>query len=124
MYPQQYQEFLDFLDSNPEYLHDMRVRLLIPDLIALPEKFAQMVTTLAELTERFTSFAESTDKRLTAIEEDVGTLKEDVATIKEDVNTLKEDVGTLKEAVGTLKEDVGTLKGRKPSVRYRPTLTS
>ena len=37
MYPQRYQEFLDFLDSNPEYLHDMRVRLLTPDLIALPE---------------------------------------------------------------------------------------
>ena len=39
MYPQQHQEFLDFLDSNPEYLHDMRVRLLMHDLIALPEQF-------------------------------------------------------------------------------------
>ena len=110
MYPQRYQEFLDFLDSNPEYLHDMRVRLLTPDLIALPEQFAQMVATLAELTERFTAFAEATGQRLTGIEQDLATLKEDVATIKEDVGTLKEDVGTLKEDVGTLKEDVGTLK--------------
>ena len=110
MYPQQHQEFLDFLDSNPEYLHDMRVRLLTPDLIALPEQFAQMVATLAELTERFTAFAEATGQRLTGIEQDLATLKEDVATIKEDVGTLKEDVGTLKEDVGTLKEDVGTLK--------------
>ena len=110
MYPQQYQEFLDFLDSNPEYLHDMRVRLLTPDLIALPEQFAQMVATLAELTERFTAFAEATGQRLTGIEQDLATLKEDVATIKEDVGTLKEDVATIKEDVGTLKEDVATIK--------------
>ena len=110
MYPQRYQEFLDFLDSNPEYLHDMRVRLLTPDLIALPEQFAQMVATLAEFTERFTAFAEATGQRLTGIEQDLATLKEDVATIKEDVGTLKEDVGTLKEDVATIKEDVGTLK--------------
>ena len=37
MYPPEYQHILDFLDSNPEYLQDMRTRLLIPDLIALPE---------------------------------------------------------------------------------------
>ena len=110
MYPQRYQEFLDFLDSNPEYLHDMRVRLLTPDLIALPEQFAQMVATLAELTERFTAFAEATGQRLTGIEQDLATLKEDVATIKEDVGTLKEDVATIKEDVGTLKSDVATLK--------------
>ena len=110
MYPQQYQEFLDFLDSNPEYLHDMRIRLLTPELIALPEQFAQMVATITDLAERFAAFVETTDKRLTAIEAHVGTLKEDVATIKEDVATIKEDVGTLKEDVGTLKEDVGTLK--------------
>ena len=102
MYPQRYQEFLDFLDSNPEYLHDMRVRLLTPDLIALPEQFAQMVATLAELTERFTAFAEATGQRLTGIEQDLATLKEDVATIKEDVGTLKSDVATLKTSTGTL----------------------
>ena len=43
MYPPEYQHILDFLDSNPEYLQDMRTRLLMPDLIALPEQFAQLV---------------------------------------------------------------------------------
>ena len=117
MYPQRYQEFLDFLDSNPEYLHDMRVRLLTPDLIALPEQFAQMVATLAELAERFTSFAESTDKRLTAIEEDVGTLKEDVGTLKEDVATIKADVATIKADMATIKEDVGKLKSDVATIK-------
>ena len=52
MYPPQYQ---DFLDSNPEYLQDMRARLLMPDLIALPEQFAQLVGLVTELRAGFHS---------------------------------------------------------------------
>lgn len=111
MYPQQYQEFLDFLDSNPEYLHDMRIRLLTPELIALPEQFAQLVTTVTDLAERFAAFVETTNKRLTAIEEDVGTLKEDVGTLKEDVGTLKNDQATMKNDQATMKNDIASLKG-------------
>ena len=66
MYPQRYQELLDFLDSNPEYLHDLRVRLLSPELIALPEHFAQLVNIVAELSAEFKAFAEATNRRLTA----------------------------------------------------------
>ena len=111
MYPQQYQEFLDFLDSNPEYLHDMRIRLLTPELIALPEQFAQLVTTVTDLAERFAAFVETTNKRLTAIEEDVATLKEDVGTLKEDVGTLKNDQATMKNDQATMKNDIASLKG-------------
>ena len=89
MYPQQYQDLLEFLDSNPEYLHDMRVRLLSPELIALPEQFAQLVGIVAELSSKLDAFAEATDRRLTALEADVGTLKTDVATLKTDVGDLK-----------------------------------
>ena len=91
MYPQQYQEFLDFLDSNPEYLHDMRVRLLTPELIALPEQFAQMVATITDLAERFAPFVETTDKRLTAIEED---RQRSRRTWPQSRKTMKEDVDT------------------------------
>ena len=110
MYPPEYQHLLDFLDSNPEYLQDMRTRLLMPDLVALPEQFAQLVGLVTELSASFHDFAAATDRRLTSIETDVGVLKTDVGTLKEDVGTLKTDVGTLKEDVGTLKIDVGTLK--------------
>ena len=125
MYPPEYQHLLDFLDSNPEYLQDMRTRLLMPDLVALPEQFAQLVGLVTELSASFHDFAAATDRRLTSIETDVdvgtplktgvlktdvGTLKEDVGTLKTDVSALKEDVGTLKTDVSTLKEDVGTLK--------------
>ena len=95
MYPPEYQHLLDFLDSNPEYLQDMRTRLLMPDLIALPEQFAQLVGLVTELSASFHDFAAATDRRLTSIETDVGVLKTDVSTLKEDVGTLKTNVASL-----------------------------
>ena len=68
MYPPEYQHLLDFLDSNPEYLHDMRTRLLMPDLIALPEQFAQLVGLVTDLSASFQAFAEATDRRLDTLE--------------------------------------------------------
>ena len=68
MYPPGYQHLLDFLDSNPEYLQDMRTRLLLPDLIALPEQFAQLVGLVTELSASFHDFAAATDRRLDALE--------------------------------------------------------
>ena len=68
MYPPEYQHLLDFLDSNPEYLQDMRTRLLMPDLIALPEQFAQLVGLVTDLSASFQAFAEATDRRLDTLE--------------------------------------------------------
>ena len=75
MYPPEYQHILDFLDSNPEYLQDMRTRLLIPDLIALPEQFAQLVGLVTDLSTSFQAFAEATDRRLTSLETNVASLQ-------------------------------------------------
>ena len=119
MYSPEFQHLLDFLDSNPEYLQDMRTRLLMPDLIALPEQFAQLVGLVTELSASFHDFATATDRRLTSIETDVGVLKTDVSTLKEDVSTLKEDVGTLKTDVGTLKTNVASLNGSDLENRAR-----
>ena len=102
MYPPEYQHLPDFLDSNPEYLQDMRTRLLMPDLVALPEQFAQLVGLVTELSASFHDFAAATDRRLTSIETDVGVLKTDVGALKEDVGTLKTDVGTLNTNVASL----------------------
>ena len=88
MYSPEFQHLLDFLDSNPEYLQDMRTRLLMPDLIALPEQFAQLVGLVAELSASFHDFAAATDRRLTSIETDVGTLKTDVGTLNTNVASL------------------------------------
>ena len=75
MYPPEYQHILDFLDSNPEYLQDMRTRLLMPDLVALPEQFAQLVGLVTDLSASFQAFAEATDRRLTSLEANVASLQ-------------------------------------------------
>ena len=74
MYPPEYQHLLDFLDSNPEYLQDMRTRLLMPDLIALPEQFAQLVGLVTDLSASFQAFAVATARRLTSLETNVASL--------------------------------------------------
>ena len=136
MYPQRYQELLDFLDSNPEYLQDLRVRLLSPELIALPEQFAQLVNIVAELSAEFKAFAEATNRRLTSLEDDVRTLKTDVKALKTDMQAVKTDVKALKtdmQAVKTdvqrlntdvqgLKNDVATLKGSDTERRARENI--
>ena len=115
MYPPEYQDLLDFIDSNPEYLHDMRVRLLSPDLIALPEQFAQLVGLVTELGNKLDAFAEATDRRLTALEDHA------VETIRR-LNTLETDVGTIKTDVGTIKTQVAALNGDRAESRARQNI--
>ena len=95
MYPPEYQHILDFLDSNPEYLQDMRTRLLMPDLIALPEQFAQLVGLVTELSASFQAFAETTDRRLTSLEANVASLQTNVASLQTNVASLQTNVASL-----------------------------
>ena len=97
----------------------MRTRLLMPDLVALPEQFAQLVGLVTELSASFHDFAAATDRRLTSIETDVGVLKTDVGTLKEDVGTLKTDVGTLNTNVASLQTSVASLQGSDLENRAR-----
>ena len=117
-----FQDLLDLLDSNPEYVQELRARLLTEELVALPEKFAELVA-------KFDEFVAATNRRFEALEsdvkvlkEDVAVLKEDVAVLKEDVAVLKEDVTVLKEDVKVLKDDVGALKGSDIERRVRDNI--
>ena len=112
MYPQQYQDLLDFLDSNPEYLHDMRVRLLSPELLALPEQFAQLVSVVAELSDRFNAFVEATDRRLKSLENDVAALKGSDTERRARENILN-----------IAKDELGLTRGRILLARGRETAT-
>ena len=96
------QDFLRALDTDPVFREAVRRHLLTDDLINLPGQFAQLVNVVSELTEAFNTFAANTDRRLSALENDVGTLKSDVSTLKSDVSALKSDVGILKSDVATL----------------------
>ena len=117
-----FQDLLDLLDSNPEYLQELRTRLLTEELVALPAKFAELVA-------KFDEFVAATNRRFEALESDVAVLKEDVAVLKEDVAVLKEDVAVLKEDVAelkgdvkVLKDDVGALKGSDTERRVRDNI--
>ena len=88
MYPPEYQHILDFLDSNPEYLHDMRTRLLMPDLVALPEQFAQLVGLVTDLSASFQAFAEATDRRLDTLEGHAAETNRRLASLETNVASL------------------------------------
>ena len=95
MYPPEYQHLLDFLDSNPEYLQDMRTRLLLPDLIALPEQFAQLVGLVTELSASFQAFAEATDRRMDALEDHAAETNRRLTSLDTNVASLQTNVASL-----------------------------
>ena len=95
MYPPEYQHLLDFLDSNPEYLQDMRTRLLMPDLIALPEQFAQLVGLVTELSASFQAFAEATDRRMDALEDHAAETNRRLTSLDTNVASLQTNVASL-----------------------------
>ena len=70
-----FQDLLDILDANPHWVQALRERLLTPELLALPEKFAK--------------FAEMVERRFQALEADVAELKTDMTQVKTDVGELK-----------------------------------
>ena len=110
-----FQDLLDLLDGRPEYLEALRVRLLTPELIALPAKFAELVA-------KFDEFVAATNRRFETLEADVKTLKDDVKVLKDDVKVLKDDVKVLKDDVKVLKDDVATLKGSDTELRARDNI--
>ena len=126
MYPPEYQHILDFLDSNPEYLQDMRTRLLMPDLIALPEQFAQLVGLVTELSASFQAFAEATDRRLDALEDHAAetnrrltSLEANVASLQTNVASLQTNVASLQTNVASLQTNVASLNGSDLENRAR-----
>ena len=95
MYPPEYQHLLDFLDSNPEYLQDMRTRLLMPDLIALPEQFAQLVGLVTDLSASFHDFAAATDRRMDALEDHAAETNRRLTSLDTNVASLQTNVASL-----------------------------
>lgn len=131
MYPPQYQDFLDFLDGNPEYLHDIRVRLLSPEFIALPEQFAQLVGIVTELSTSFQAFATATDRRLEALETHAADTNRRLTSLETNVSSLKTDVSSLngsdlerrarESILNIAKDELNLTRGRILLARGRDT---
>lgn len=103
-----FQDLLDLLDSNPDYLDELRVRLLTPELIALPAKFAELTDTVAHISAQLNEFIAATDRRLESLETDVKTLKDDVATLKGSDTERRARENILNIA----KDELGLTRGR------------
>ena len=131
MYPPQYQDFLDFLDGNPEYLHNIRVRLLSPEFIALPEQFAQLVGIVTELSTSFQAFATATDQRLEALETHAADTNRRLTSLETNVSSLKTDVSSLngsdlerrarESILNIAKDELNLTRGRILLARGRDT---
>lgn len=103
-----FQDLLDLLDRNPEYLEALRVRLLTPELVALPAKFAELVG-------KFDEFVAATNRRFETLEADVKILKDDVKTLKDDVATLKgsdTERRARENILNIAKDELGLTRGR------------
>ena len=87
-----FQDLLNLLDSNPQWVEELRSRLLTPELLALPEEFAR--------------FVEAANKRFDALENDVDEIKRDVDEIKRDVGEIKGHIAPLaaRRMVGKIAE--------------------
>ena len=110
-----FQDLLDLLDSNPEYLEALRVRLLTPELVALPAKFAELVATVEHIGTRLDEFIAATDRRFESLEADVKTLKDDVKVLKDDVATLKgsdTERRARENILNIAKDELGLTRGR------------
>ena len=119
MYSPEFQHLLDFLDSNPEYLQDMRTRLLMPDLIALPEQFAQLVGLVTGLSASFQAFAEATNHRLDALEDHAAETNRRLTSLDTNVASLNTNVASLNTNVASLNTNMASLNGSDLENRAR-----
>ena len=124
MYPPQYQDFLDFLDGNPEYLHNIRVRLLSPEFIALPEQFAQLVGIVTELSTSFQAFATATDRRLEALETHAADTNRRLTSLETNVSSLNGsdlERRARESILNIAKDELNLTRGRILLARGRDT---
>ena len=76
------EDLLSVLDEKPEWVAALRARLLTPELLKLPEKFAQFS---AEMNK----FVAATNRRFDSLENRFDSLENRVQSIQDDVGTLK-----------------------------------
>lgn len=110
-----FQDLLDLLDCNPEYLEALRVRLLTPEIVALPARFAELVATAEHIGTSLDEFIAATDRRFESLEADVKTLKDEVKVLKDDVATLKgsdTEHRARENILNIAKDELGLARGR------------
>ena len=76
------EDLLSALDEKPEWVEALRTRLLTPELLNLPEKFAQFSAEMNSFVAEVNSFVAATNRRFDGLENRVQSLQDDVGTLK------------------------------------------
>ena len=94
-----FEDILRILDDHPEWVEELRARLLTRELLELPDAFAKFVV---ETNRRFEELTESTNRRFDETNARIDTLAADTSRRFDehtrDIRKLQDDVGILKGA--------------------------
>ena len=83
------EDLLSVLDEKPEWVAALRARLLTPELLKLPEKFAQFSAEMNKFVAETKKFMEEMNKFVAATNRRFDSLENRVQSIQDDVGTLK-----------------------------------
>lgn len=109
-----HRRLIRLIHNNDELRQDLRKEILLEELINLPQRFAELVATVSDLTAEFRALAQATDRRLAALESDVAELKNDMTEIKTVQSRMS---GQLSHLMGTDYETTAIERARRMTRR-------
>ena len=92
------EDLLSALDEKPEWVEALRTRLLTPELLNLPEKFAQFSAEMNKFVAETNKFVAETKKFMEETNKFVVATNRRFDSLENRVQSLQDDVGTLKGA--------------------------
>ncbi|MXW81807.1 MAG: hypothetical protein F4Z57_23035 [Gemmatimonadetes bacterium] len=92
------EDLLSVLDEKPEWVEALRARLLTPELLNLPEKFAQFSAEMNKFVAETNKFVAETKKFMEEMNKFVAATDRRFDSLENRVQSIQDDVGTLKGA--------------------------
>ena len=124
------EDLLSVLDEKPEWVEALRARLLTPELLNLPEKFAQFSAEMNKFvaeTKKFSAemnkFVAETKKFMEEMNKFVAATNRRFDRLENRFDRLENRFDRLENRVQSIQDDVGTLKGahaRSAALREAP----
>ena len=105
------EDLLHALDENPEWVEALRTRLLTPDLLNLPEKFAQFAAEMNSFVAEMNSFAAETNKFIAETNKFIAKMNSFVAEMNSFAVATNKRFDVLETRLQSVQDDVGILKG-------------
>ncbi|MYA23200.1 MAG: hypothetical protein F4Z30_10625 [Gemmatimonadetes bacterium] len=117
------EDLLSVLDEKPEWVEALRARLLTPELLNLPEKFAQFSAEMNEFVAETKKFSAEMNEFVAETKKFMEEMNKFVAATNRRFDSLENRFDSLENRVQSIQDDVGTLKGahaRSAALREAP----